>query len=177
MTTQYGRTAIALHWLIAVLLLAQFALGWWVGDIPRNTPARGYFINLHKSTGIIIGLLILLRLWWRIQHAPPAFPARMVSWQKRLAAASHKFMYVCMLLMPLSGYTASNFSLHGVKFFNTVAMPAWGPDNKALYAFFDQIHKSTALVLLTLVLLHVAVAVWHATRQDGIFSRMWPRRA
>ena len=85
-------------------------------------------------------------------------------------------MYVCMLLMPLSGYTASNFSPHGVKFFNTVAMPAWGPDNKAVYAFFNQVHKSTALVLLTLVFLHVAAAVWHATRQDEIFSRMWPRR-
>ena len=86
-------------------------------------------------------------------------------------------MYVCMVLMPLSGYIASNFSRYGVKFFNVLAMPPWGPDNKAVYAFFNQVHKSTALVLLTLVLLHVAVAVWHATRQDGIFLRMWPRRA
>lgn len=174
--TPYGRIAMGLHWVIAVLLLAQFAFGWWLGDIARGTPARGYFINLHKSTGIIIGLLILLRLWWRIRHVPPELPASMASWQKRLAMASHKVMYGCMVLMPLSGYTASNFSRHGVKLFNAVTMPAWGPDNKAVYAFFNQVHKSTALVLMALILLHVAVAVWHAARHDGIFSRMWPHR-
>ena len=174
--TQYGRTAIALHWLIAVLLLAQFAFGWWLGDIPRNTPARGYFINLHKSTGIIIGLLIVLRLWWRVKHAPPPFPVTMVSWQKRLATASHQLMYVCMLLMPLSGYIASNFSRHGVKFFNFLTMPPWGPDIKLVYVIFNQIHKTTGLVLGALILLHVTVAMRHALRQDGIFSRIWPRR-
>jgi cytochrome b561 len=60
-----------LHWLIAIVLLGQFAFGWWLNDIPRNTPARGYFVNRHKSTGITIALLILLRLYWRVGHSPP----------------------------------------------------------------------------------------------------------
>lgn len=175
MDSRYGRTARVLHWLIAALLLAQFVFGWWIGDIPRNTPARGYFINLHKSTGIVLGLLIFLRVWWRLKHTPPPFPATMLSWQQRLAVASHHLMYVCMVVMPLSGYIASNFSRHGVKFFNAVVLPPWGPDVKLVYAVFNQIHKTTAFVLAALVLVHVSAALWHAMRRDGIFPRIWLR--
>lgn len=175
MEPRYARTARVLHWLIAILLLGQFIFGWWLGDIPRNTPARGYFVNLHKSTGLIIGLLILWRLYWRLRHSPPPFPAVMTRWQQRLAAASHHALYACMLVMPLSGYLASNFSRHGVKFFNAVTLPPWGPDDKLLYAVFNQTHKTTAMLLLALVLLHVSAAVWHGLRRDGIFSRIWLR--
>lgn len=162
---------------MAVFLLAQFVFGWWLGDVPRNTPARSYFINLHKSTGLIIGLLILLRLWWRIQHAPPAFPVSMPQWHQRLATSSHTSMYACMFLLPLSGYLASNFSPYGVKFFNVLALPAWGPDHKIAYSFFNRVHQNTSLLMVTLVLLHTTAALWHATRQDGALSRMWPRRS
>lgn len=175
METRYNRTARSLHWLIALLLLAQFAFGWWLGDIPRNTPARGYYVNLHKSMGMLIGLLILLRIVWRLQHAPPALPVTMPRWQQGLAAASHLGMYLCMLVMPLSGYLASNFSKHGVKFFNTILLPPWGSDDKQLYALFNQTHKITAAVLLALVVLHVLAALQHGLRRDGIISRIWIR--
>lgn len=175
METRYGRTARVLHWLIAILLLLQFVFGWWLGDIPRNTPARGYFVNLHKSTGLIIGLLILLRLYWRLRHPPPPLSAMMARWQQRLAAASHHGLYLCMVVMPLSGYMASNFSRHGVKFFNVITLPPWGSDDKLVYAVFNQVHKTTAVLLLALVLLHVVAALWHGLRRGGIFSRIWLR--
>ena len=173
--SRYGRTARMLHWLIAILLLLQFVFGWWLNDIPRNTPARGYFVNIHKSTGIIIGLLIVLRLCWRFRHPPPPLPAMMVRWQRRLAVASHHALYACMVVMPLSGYLASNFSRHGVKFFNAIVLPPWGPDDKLLYAVFNQIHKTTAVLLFALVLLHVLATLWHSLHRDGIFSRIWLR--
>lgn len=175
METRYGRTVRVLHWLIAILLLGQFAFGWWLGEIPRNTPTRGYFVNLHKSAGIIIGLLILLRIYWRLRHSPPPLPAFMVRWQQRLATVSHHALYACMLVMPLSGYMASNFSRHGVKFFNAVTLSPWGPDDKLVYAVLNQVHKTTAVLLLALVVLHVLAALWHAVHRDGIFSRIWLR--
>ena len=101
METRYGCTARVLHWLIALLLLGQFVFGWWLGEVPRNTPARGYFVNLHKSAGVIIGLLILLRIYWRLSHSPPPLPAFMARWQQWLASASHHALYVCMVVMPL----------------------------------------------------------------------------
>ena len=173
MGSRYNRTARLLHWLIAALLIAQFAFGWWLGDVPRNTPARGYYVNLHKSTGLIIGLLILLRMGWRLMHSAPPLPRTVPRWQQALAAASHLGLYVCMVLMPLSGYLASNFSKFGVKVFNVVVLPPWGSDDKLLYTVFNQTHKITAVVLLGLVTVHVLAALRHGLQRDGIISRMW----
>jgi cytochrome b561 len=175
MDLRYDRTARVLHWIIAALLIGQFVFGWWLGEVPRNTPARGYYVNLHKSAGLLIGLLILLRLVWRFMHTAPALPNTVPRWQRRLAASSHLGLYLCMVLMPLSGYLASNFSKYGVKFFNTVSLPPWGSDDKQLYALFNQTHKTTALVLATLVVLHLLAALKHGLQRDGVIHRMWIR--
>jgi cytochrome b561 len=177
MRDRYTSTAIALHWVIAVLLLGQFAFGLMLDDIPRGTPERGLYVNLHKSTGILIGLLIVLRIVWRLTHVPPPLPAAMPAWQRHAARFSHVALYLCMLMLPLSGYLASNFSKHGIKFFNLVRMPPWGPDDKTLYALFNQTHHLTALLLALFVGLHVlAVAKHMLIDRDGLLWRMWPRR-
>ena len=173
--THFTRTAIVLHWLVAVLLFGQFGFGWLLDEIPRNTLARGFWINQHKSVGLAIGVLILLRICWRVRHAPPpALP--MPAWQRRAAGASHLAMYVCMLLMPLSGYLASNFSKHGIKLFNAVRLAPWGSDDKLLYAVFNQTHKVTAVVLAGLICIHLLAVVKHALiERDGLLARMWGR--
>ena len=170
---RYTRTAIALHWSIALLLIGQFAFGWWLGDIPRGTPARGFWINQHKSVGLIIGVLILLRIVWRLRHAPPpAVPG--AAWQQRAASIGHVALYVCMAVMPLSGYLASNFSKHGIKLFNAVSLTPWGPDNKLVYAMLNQTHKATALVLAVLVVVHLLAVVKHQlVDRDSLLARMW----
>ena len=172
MASRYARSARVLHWLVASLLLAQCAFGFWLDGIARNTPARGYFTNLHKSTGLLIGLLILLRLYVRLRHRAPALPPTLAAWQQRLAASSHHLLYLLMLVLPLSGYLASNFSKHGVKFFNLLALPPWGSDDKAIYAVFNQSHKISVVLLLALVALHLLAALCHGLRRDGIFSRI-----
>lgn len=173
---RYTGTAIALHWLIALLLLGQFAFGLMLEDIPRGTPERGYYVNLHKSSGIVIGLLILLRLGWRLAHRPPPLPESTPRWQRRAAGFSHAALYACMLALPLSGYLASNFSRHGVKFFNLVRWAPWGPDDKTLYALFNGAHHLAALLLALLVAVHVLAAAKHLlVDRDGLLLRMWPR--
>jgi cytochrome b561 len=177
MRDRYTATAIALHWLIALLLLGQFAFGLMLDDIPRGTPERGLYVNLHKSSGIVIGLLIVLRIVWRLTHTPPALPAAMPAWQRHTARISHAALYLCMLALPLSGYLASNFSKHGIKFFNLVRMPPWGPDDRTLYALFNQTHRLAALLLALFVVLHVLAVVKHMLiDRDGLIWRMWPRR-
>ena len=174
---RYTGTAIALHWLIALLLLSQFAFGLMLNDIPRGTPERGFYVNLHKSSGILIGLLILLRLGWRLTHRPPPLPKTTPHWQRRAARVSHIALYVCMIALPLSGYLASNFSKHGIKFFNVVRWAPWGPDDKTWYAIFNGTHHLAALLLALLVAVHVlAVAKHMLIDHDGLLLRMWPRR-
>jgi cytochrome b561 len=172
---RYDRVAIALHWLIGLALLGQIGFGFMLDDIaPRGTPARGATINLHKSFGIVLGVLIVLRLGWRLRHAAPAWPAVMSANQQRLATLGHRTLYACMLLMPLSGYIASNFSKHGVKFFGTALKP-WGPDLPQVYNFFNAMHVATAFVFTALIVGHVAIALKHAlVDRDGVFSRILP---
>jgi cytochrome b561 len=171
---RYTRTAIFLHWLTALLIFGQIVFGWYLDSVPRNTPARSVVVNFHKSTGIILGVVILIRLLWRVTHRAPGLPTFVPGWERAVAQVSHFGLYVCMILMPLSGYVASNFSKWGVNFFNSVKIPAWGPDNHALYAVFNTTHVITSYVFVALIALHLIAALNHAVRKDGVFSRMLP---
>lgn len=170
---RYTRMARWLHWGIGAALLAQLVFGFLLDDIaPRGTPARAAVINLHKSLGLVLAALIVARLAWRWRHRPPAWPLGTPGWQRRAAQLGHAALYVCMLVMPLSGYVASNFSRHGVKLFGLPLAP-WGPDRPEVYAALKLVHEMTALVFVALVLGHVAVALKHAwVDRDGLFDRM-----
>ena len=80
MEDRYSRTAVVLHWVIALAVLGQIAFGWYLQTVPRLTPDRTVFVNIHKSTGLVIGLLILARIAWRLTHKPPPLPASMPAW-------------------------------------------------------------------------------------------------
>lgn len=175
MEDRYSRTAMALHWVIALAVLGQIAFGWYLQTVPRLTPDRTVFVNLHKSTGLVIGILILVRLAWRLTHKPPPLPAAMPAWERRAARASHALLYACMLIMPLAGYTASNFSKFGVKLFNRIVLPPWGVDDRAVYAFFNGLHVATSYVFVALIAIHIAAALKHLfLPRYGVFRRMLP---
>lgn len=171
--SRYTGVAVALHWLIAVLILGQIAFGWFLGSIPRGVPARGFYVNLHKSTGLTLALLILVRVVWRLAHRPPQLPSVMPEWERHAARWSHIALYVCMLGMPLSGYIASNFSKHGVKLFNAVTLPPWGVDDARIYAIFNTTHVVLSYLFVAVIVAHVSAALRHAARRDGVFARMW----
>jgi cytochrome b561 len=174
--SRYTRIAIALHWLIALWLLGQIVLGWYLDEIPRGTPARSWYVNLHKSTGLTLGLLIVFRLFWRWLHRPPSLPSSLPAWERIAARASHLALYICMLTMPLTGYIASNFSKFGVRYFNAVLLPPWGIEDPRIYAFFNGAHVVTSYVFVALIVVHVIGALRHLFLRDGIFQRMWPAR-
>jgi cytochrome b561 len=171
---RYAGVAIALHWLLAVLILGQIAFGWYLQEIPRGTPGRTIYVNLHKSTGLTIGLFILFRLYWRLTHSAPPLPMWMPAWERAAARASHFALYACMLIMPLTGYIASNFSKFGVNYFNAVLLPPWGVDDKRIYAAFNTAHDVTSYVFVTLIAVHILAALRHLLLHNGVFRRMWP---
>jgi cytochrome b561 len=172
----YDDVAVGLHWLIAVFLIAQILFGWYLEYVPRGTPARSIYVNFHKSTGLTLGLLILVRLYWRLTHPAPALPRFLPSWERMAARGNHLALYACMLIMPLSGYIASNFSKYGVKLFNVVSLPPWGFDDPSVYALFNGTHVVTSYLFVALIVLHIAAAIRHAVLRDGVFPRMLPRK-
>jgi len=169
---RYTRTAIALHWLIAVAVIVQFCWGWWMQGVPKQPPGmRADMFNLHKSFGLSILMLMTVRLLWRWRHPAPAFPA-MPKWQAAMAHVVHATLYAVLLLHPLSGYLGSVFSGYPVKLFG-MTLPAWGHNDPALKNFFSASHFVTSWVLLAAVTLHVAGALKHAlVDRDGLLARM-----
>src|SRR5258708_7170647 len=101
-TSIYTRTAVVLHWLIGVCVIAQITLGLWMITIPK-TPVgvRAGWFNVHKSIGITLAVLILARLAWRLLHRPPPLPASMPKWERIAAKANHVLLYACMIVMPV----------------------------------------------------------------------------
>jgi cytochrome b561 len=174
MNGRYDNVAIALHWILAVGILCQIALGLYLNEVPRATPARTVWVNFHKSVGITLGALILVRLLWRLTHRPPALPAAMALWERTAARVNHALLYICMVGLPLAGYIASNFSKFGIKYFNVVDLKPWGVDDRRLYEIFNGTHKALAALFITLIALHVLAALKHAAiGRDGVVRRMW----
>ncbi len=171
---RYGLPAIALHWLLALLILGMLALGYYMVGIPKQTPERGWYLNLHKSFGVLAGMLILLRLGWRLAHAVPPMPAGTTRRTVIAAHAMHRALYLCMILQPLSGYLASSFNKYGVRFFG-MRLPDWGWEDKRLHDLFNGVHHLLAVALLVLIAIHALAAAKHLLiDRDRIFQRMLP---
>ncbi|GAB1413343.1 hypothetical protein MASR1M97_20790 [Candidatus Desulfobacillus denitrificans] len=105
-TIGYGRTAIALHWLIALLIFCAFPLGVYMHELPFS-PGRLKLYSYHKWIGVTVFLLAIARVAWRIGHpAPP--PAGMPAWQRIASVATHHLLYVLILAVPVSGWLMSS---------------------------------------------------------------------
>lgn len=171
---RYTRTAMALHWVVAVLVLALLVIGWYMADLPEG-PERSSFIRLHKTLGISVFLLMLARVGWRLTHRPPPL-AGVPDWQARMARINHRILYLALFVQPLSGYLSSSFSGYGTKYFG-LELPNWGWKDEALNAIFNTVHRYSALVLASLVLLHFLGALTHLlVYRDTVMERILPGR-
>ena len=163
---RYTRTAIALHWLVAVLVIAQFAWGWWMQEIPKQPQgSRAAAFNLHKSFGLVIFALMLLRLGWRITHRAPTL-RYLPAWQQALARAIHLTLYAALLAMPIAGYLGSAFSGYPVKWFG-VTLPAWGWNDPALKDLMSTIHLTVGWIIAGAFTLHTMGALKHMLEATG----------
>ncbi len=171
----YKLPAIALHWLMAILLISLIALGYYMEGLPKNTSDRAYFFALHKSMGLVALALILVRIGWRATHVVPAPLPGMPTWEIMAAAWSHRLLYLCMFLQPLTGYLSSSFNKYGIKFFG-VSLPNWGWEDTALRELFAGAHDVVGMALIALIVVHVLAALKHGLiDKDQIFQRMLPK--
>ena len=167
----YSRAAMAVHWLLALALFAQLALGWWMLDVPKSPPGvRAGWFNLHKSIGLTIAFVVLLRIVWRATH-PVAPDAALPAWQRVASRLTHAALYACMLVIPLSGYLGSTFTRYPVLYFG-FALPDWNRDWPAAKELMSSIHFGVVWLFMGLVALHVAAALWHWVRRDTVCARM-----
>ena len=176
MTSQarYDRVAMLFHWTIALLVLAMFPLGWYMTDLPKRTAVRAHYFELHKSIGLTIALLVLLRIIWRLLHRAPPLPESLVQWQKKAAHASHLLLYCMLVIQPLTGYISSSFSGHSIKIWG-LALPLWGWRDPFLAHLFENVHVVCSVVLLCLIGIHICGAFAHLARMhESVLPRMVP---
>ncbi len=172
---RYTAPAMGLHWLLALLLAANFSLGLYMADLPFS-PARLQYYSWHKWAGISILLLSFLRLAWRIGHRPPAQPA-MPRWQATAAHATHWLLYALFFTVPLLGWAYSSAAGFPVVWFGVLPLPDFVPVDKALAEAIKPWHERTALLMAGLVLLHIAGALKHQLiDRDRLLDRMRPAR-
>jgi cytochrome b561 len=175
MQQRYTATAIALHWLIAVLIIGTFTLGLVMTDIPGLTPTKLRYFSWHKWAGVTVLLLATLRLLWRLLHRAPAYPDAMPPWQRQAAHALHGLLYILIFAVPLSGYFYSLAAGVKVVYFGLFPLPDLiGPD-PALKPVLKAVHYWLNMLMAGLVGLHVAAALKHLlVDRDRIMQRMLP---
>lgn len=170
----YTRTAIGLHWIVAILILGNLALGLYMVDLPLS-PAKLNYYAWHKWAGVTIFLLAALRLLWRLGHPAPALPAAMPAWQRRAAAASHHLFYLLFFLAPLSGWLFSSAAGFPTVYFGVLPLPDLVAKSKELADVLKVIHRVANYALAALVVLHAAAAIkHHLVDRDGVLARMLP---
>ncbi len=178
--TRYTTVAIALHWLLALVIVGMFAVGVYMTDLPFS-PQRLKLYNWHKWAGISFLALTVLRLLWRATHRPPALPAAitnaMPSWQMRAYHATHHLLYVLFFAVPLAGWAYSSAAGFPIVLFGQIPLPDLVGADKALAELIKPLHEWSALALMGLAALHVAAALKHHwVDRDGLLLRMMPGR-
>ena len=171
----FNNTAIFLHWVVAFLLVVQFLIGLDMVDIPKGPESpRPFWFNTHKSIGIVLGCLMLFRLYWRLRSGVPDNPVDSARWERVAANLSHKLLYFCMILMPTSGLVGSLFSKYDLVFIG-IRIPKLFEHDPLIKELMTITHQWTAYFFLTIICIHILAAVKHMVIDcDGVFERMMP---
>jgi len=168
---EYGITAKILHWLIAAILVGQFALGWLMPPVRRGMEP-GASMHLHISIGTVVLTLIVVRLLWRLSHrVPPA--AELPRWQAVASSAVHALLYLLVLVSTLTGWFYASARGWTLSFFNVLPLPALCAQGSPVGRAIGSVHENIVWVLLALVGVHVAAALVHAfVYRDLVMQRM-----
>ena len=182
---RYSAVAIALHWSIALAVLALLAAGLWMSDAIKVPETRNFAFRVyqwHKSLGLTVLVLTLVRIGWRLTNPPPPLPAEVTRFERLASGIAHAGLYGLMLAIPLAGWAMVSSSslgfptmVFGLFEWPHLPMLAGLEDKKPAEALFKATHKYLAFGSMALIALHVAGALkHHFVNRDGVLARMLP---
>jgi cytochrome b561 len=173
-TTRYSTVAKSFHWIIAALIVTQFVLANLEGDLPIGARKLALLAR-HKSVGMTILMLAILRLLWRLKHPPPALPSEMTPLQRALARGTHMAFYVLLFVMPITGWMMSSAKNYSVSWFGLFTWPNLIGKNEAAYNFLHATHETLSDILFAIAVLHILAALkHHFWNKDNVLLRMLP---
>ena len=173
-TDGYPSTSKLLHWLVAISVLTTAPVAIAMGRVAKG-PTQDALYNFHKSLGVLILVLMLLRLINRLAVGAPIPDPNIEPWQKTVSSAVHGLLYVLLLAMPVVGYVANSAYGATTPFFGLFTLPKIVGDNEALATQLFTLHRWTGFLVIGLVLMHVGAALYHHfIRSDDVLKRMLP---
>jgi cytochrome b561 len=171
---RYGITAQALHWIVAGLTVTQFVLARMAAHLPLGARKLALLAE-HKSFGMTVFMLAVIRLAWRFKNPAPSLPTNMHRVERFLARATHVSFYVLLFAMPLSGWLMSSAKNYSVGWFGAFSWPNLIAPNEAAFNFFRTLHHLLSNILFAIASLHVLAALkHHLWNQDDVLVRMLP---
>jgi cytochrome b561 len=181
--TRYDVVAIAIHWLTAIAIFAQLVMGWTMTSLPPGSYLQFSLYQWHKSVGMTILALSILRLVWRLAHKPPPLPATMPAWEMHAAKATHALLYALLIILPLTGWAVASASpyniptvLYGVLPLPHLPVISDLPDKRAAESALALVHGIAGWILVILLAGHVGAALrHHFLVHDDVLVRMLPR--
>ncbi|MEO8102626.1 MAG: cytochrome b [Betaproteobacteria bacterium] len=175
-SSRYTPTAIALHWLIAAMLVMSLSAGLYMTGL-KFSPEKLRLYNWHKWAGVTIFMLVLFRAAWRLFHAPPAFPASIPAWHRRMATGTHYLLYALMIAIPLSGWLMSSAKGFQTVYFGQFAIPDLLDKNTDLGELLEQVHRLLNYTLIAIAVAHAAAGLkHHFIDRDDVLRRILPGR-
>ncbi|TCL65244.1 cytochrome b [Rhizobium sp. BK251] len=169
--THFNIVQRLLHWLMAIAILAMLFIG--VGMLSTTMPKYVALLATHKTLGIAILVLAVIRLIVRFVSGAPALPADLPEPMKLAAHLSHYALYALMIGMPLIGWAMMSAGAYPVVLYGDIRLPAILPQNDWTHTLLWNAHSYLAFLFFALVLMHIAAALFHAlVRRDGVFEAM-----
>jgi cytochrome b561 len=169
--SEYGSAAKVFHWLIVVLLLLQYSIGWLMPDIHRGDKP-GTAMTFHVSVGLTVLVLIVLRLAWRLGH-PVSPESSLPAWQRLSSEAVHWLLYALVLATTFTGWLFASFRGWSMSYFFFAPMPMLAGDNAAAGKAIDGLHQAMEWALLIVIGIHIAAALVHIfVYRDRVMQRM-----
>jgi len=172
---RWGHVSQLLHWLVVVLIVVMAYLGLTMTDLP-NSPHKIRLYTLHKSIGMTLLALVLLRLLWRAYAGAPRPLPGTPRWQERVASLTHFALYGLLLAIPVSGWLFNSAAGFPLQWFGVANLPALTGRDAALRELSGTWHELLFWTLVVLAAVHAAAAIYHhAIRHDATLARMLPR--
>jgi cytochrome b561 len=174
--SRYTRPAIALHWVLAVLIIANLSGGLYMTELAFS-PQKLKYYSWHKWVGVTVFVLSALRLLWRVRHPAPPLPEAMPAWQHAAAHASHRVLYALFFAVPIAGWMFSSASGFPVVWFGVLQIPDLVGKDRELAEVLKLVHRSLAYGLGLVVVMHIAAALkHHFVDRDDVLQRILPER-
>jgi len=172
----WGAVAKSFHWVIALLILGQLVLG-TIAEGARLSPLKLDLFVWHKSIGVTILLLVILRFAWRLYNRPPSAPAGTPAWETKLARIGHALLYLLMFAVPMTGWWVSDTTRIPFKAFWLVPMPDLIAANRDMSDLAADVHGALTTLLLLVIVIHIAAGLrHHFFLHNKILTRMLPWR-